>query len=175
MKGPATMWTPHELRKLIAQVAGLISGVAGVTLIIKGVQAAGHINISSSILSGQIESGSAGLFLVFLGFLLIIFPALSQGQTKALAAIIGDKKSSAVNSHARFGIATVGLALLSLALLFSGDYISNTLHYQSGNFLLFAGFSLGLIAGLMLIFFVFSWIEPASPPTTEKNEDETNV
>lgn len=60
------MWNPKEFRALIAQLAGIGFGLGGVLLLIEGIQATGKINVSSTLLSGQIESGSAGLILLFL-------------------------------------------------------------------------------------------------------------
>lgn len=54
------MWTPKEVRKLLAQIAGILFGLGGIALMISGVKATGKINISSNFISGEIESGSAG-------------------------------------------------------------------------------------------------------------------
>lgn len=71
------MWTPKEVRKLIAQIAGVLSGIGGIILMVAGVNITGKINISTTLVSGQIESGSAGLLLLFFSFFLIIMPSFS--------------------------------------------------------------------------------------------------
>ncbi len=60
------MWAPNEIRKLIVQLSGILFGIGGITLMVAGVKATGKINISSNFISGEIESGSAGLLLLFL-------------------------------------------------------------------------------------------------------------
>jgi nitric oxide reductase large subunit len=70
------MWTPSEVRKLVALVAGILAFAAGIYLLITQVKAEGKINITSNIMSGEIESGSAGLLLCFLALALIVVSIL---------------------------------------------------------------------------------------------------
>lgn len=170
------MWTPHEVRKLLAQVAGLIFGVAGVWLIVSGVQATGKLDISSSVLSGKLESGSAGLFLVFLGFLLILFPALSSGGPLAPQRSRAQKELEPKDGVGhRYAIATVGFLLFSAVLLLGGHYLEETLQIKVGAFFQITGGLLGILSGLMLIVGVLSWtgaftgaFDDASNPASKK-------
>lgn len=63
------MWTPNEIIKLVAQIAGIIFGFGGILLMISGVKVSGKISISTDLISGEIESSSAGLLLLFNPFL----------------------------------------------------------------------------------------------------------
>ena len=74
------MWTPKEVRKLIAQCAGIVFGVGGILMMIADVKATGKINISTNLVSGQIESGSAGLLLLFFAFFLVLIPSFYGGH-----------------------------------------------------------------------------------------------
>ena len=68
------MWSPKNTQCLIAQGAGILLGIGGFFLILRGVTATGKINITTIIINGEIESGSAGLFLMFFSVFLIIIP-----------------------------------------------------------------------------------------------------
>ncbi len=163
------MWTPHEVRKLIAQAAGVIFGIAGVILIIKGVQASGHLNISSNILSGQIESGSAGLFLIFLSFLLLILPALFGDRATYAVTRSTDAGPSVSepNTTKRLAIATLFVFILTLSLIIGGDYLESHFGIKSGGLLVMGGIATGMLTAVMFIGLISAWVE--SKQNTELN------
>jgi hypothetical protein len=163
------MWTPNEVRKLIAQLSGIGFCAAGVWLLIKGVSANGTIDITSSALSGKIESGSAGLFLTFLGFLLVLLPAIFGKhihfpQVQNLQPSENDFSSTRteIEQPKRYLLSTLTLIATTFILLFLGSYVENTLSRGIGALLVFAGACFGLVSSIMLIAGLISWSEPKS-------------
>ena len=64
-------WTPKEIRKTILFILGIVLIILGVILIFKDVKTEGSIKLDLNIFSGEIKSGSAGLFLIFFAFFFI--------------------------------------------------------------------------------------------------------
>ena len=173
------MWNPSEVRKLIAQIAGFGFGAAGVWLLISGVAATGSLNITSSALSGKIESGSAGLFLIFLGFFLILFPAifgkkvhLPQVQASQDALLNNDAQIGQISQPKKYIIANLAFIVLALLLLFSGNYVDTHLQMGVGVALEIAGFGLGVIGGIMLVFGLITWVDPTAFDDQKKSSKE---
>lgn len=174
------MWTPHEIRKLISQIAGLLFAGAGVWLLIDGVQASGTIDITSEILSGKIESGSAGLFLLFLGFILILFPSLfgSKVLLKNTNVLVSESehsslekiKKASLSETTRAGIVGIGLVVTSVCLLFFANYLVSVLKMNVGIFFGVAGFVSGLVGAIILLIFLINWISPDALPKNETNK-----
>lgn len=170
------MWTPAEIRRLIAQIAGVGLAIGGFILLIQGVRATGHINISSSLLSGEIESGSAGLFLLFLGFLLIALPIFWHSPSGAfLAHTVGSPASTVeprrMTYRARLALATTALFALTLALLFGGELLSTKYAWRMGEVLVVAGVGLGLITTLTGIITLVEWTGGGSEKLEEPTPD----
>jgi hypothetical protein len=70
-----TMWM--EIRKLVVLIAGIGFMVVGIVLIVRQIQATGVIDVGTAAFKGKIESGSAGLFVCFFAFWLIVIPILT--------------------------------------------------------------------------------------------------
>ena len=163
------MWTPAEIRRLIAQLAGVALTVGGFVLLVLGIRASGRINVSSSILSGEIESGSAGLFLLFIGFLLIALPIFwdSRHPTAAQPSLESARPMGKwhVPDHFRLLVVTLCLAFLSLLLLFGGELLVTKFNVASGMLLQIAGAYVGIVTGMAGIMAVVDWVSssPASP------------
>lgn len=163
------MWTPAEIRRLIAQLAGVALAIAGCVLLVQGVQATGRINISSTLLSGEIESASAGLFLLFLGVLLIALPIFWHSPSRQSSSAGQPEKSAvasgrALPSHLRLLFATAALLLLALVLLFGGELLYSKFGWASGSLLGIAGVLVGTVAFVVGIITVFEW---ATGPNTK--------
>lgn len=91
------MWTPNEVRKLVALIAGILFMVIGIILIVAQIQATGNVDITSSVINGKLQSGSAGLFICFFSLLIIlssIFFTKSNNQATA------DNNAQEVKSNA---------------------------------------------------------------------------
>lgn len=81
-------WEPTDILRLVALVGALVLFVLGALMMWQGVSAEGVIDIKSSVVSGSLKTGSAGLFIVFLSFVLVVFvlTSLSKGQTPKLSS-----------------------------------------------------------------------------------------
>jgi hypothetical protein len=156
------MWNPHEIRKLVSQLAGIALGVGGFYLLVQGVQASGRINVSSNIVSGELESGSAGLFLLFLGFLLIVMPTLWGGaSTNVESAAAGDAKAR--NYDVRLIILAVAAIVVTFLLLFGGEYLAKQ-GWEVANFLIVAGLLCGIASAFLVVVNVMMWLGIEAPP-----------
>lgn len=69
----STNWTPQDIIRLTALIGGFLLCALGGLLMWLGVGADGVVDIKSSVLSGTVKTGSAGLFTLFFGFGVIIF------------------------------------------------------------------------------------------------------
>lgn len=173
------MWNPSEIRKLIAQIAGFGFGAAGVWLLISGVRATGSLNITSSALSGKIESGSAGLFLIFLGFFLILFPAifgknvhLPKVQESPDSLFKNNERIGQISQPKKYVIANLAFIVFALLLLFGGNYVDTRLEMGVGQALVLAGIGLGVIGGIMLVFGLITWVDPTAFDDSKKSSKE---
>jgi len=66
-------WTPRDVIRLVALIGGFLLCGIGAALMWFGVGAEGTVGIKSSVMSGTVKTGSAGLFTLFFGFGVIIF------------------------------------------------------------------------------------------------------
>lgn len=77
------MNTEHQyLTRIIALMGAFIMFAIGAVMMWQGISAEGTIDIKSSILSGSIQTGSAGLFISFLSFFIIAMVLLLTGVNK---------------------------------------------------------------------------------------------
>lgn len=166
------MWTPNEIRKLVAQLAGIIFGVGGIALMISGVKASGKINISTDLISGEIESGSAGLLLLFFSFFLIVIPSLRNSKTahsieKNLKTSDESKKAKEIK---KLLIATLIGTILTLILFYSAQYLLDN-KYSFGPFLMFGGVVIGIVTGFMILSIAYIYLtdEYGENGNAEKN------
>jgi hypothetical protein len=138
-----TRWTPTDWLKLVALVGGFCLFALGAWILHLGIAAEGVVDIKSTIVSGTLKTASAGLFLCFFAFLVIIFSLVSlytpskprtnskPGSTKSkseklrpffwalLAGVIFSAIGAAVtDAGARLGfisvVSTLGMALIFL-------------------------------------------------------------
>ena len=71
MAEQAEKWSPAEVRKTIILISGVVIFITGIFLFLNQTKAQGVIDFKFGMLSGNIKSGSAGLFICFFGFILI--------------------------------------------------------------------------------------------------------
>lgn len=155
------MWSPNEVRKLISQIIGFFSMIGGFYLIIKNVQATGKINISTDLIKGEIESGSAGFLLIFIAFFLIVIPFVSlklskKHDEKTIANIDNtEEKGQKIWTWKDTSSSLAGLILgsgLTVGLSYWGDYLSEVKKLGIGNLLIFGSYVIGIGTGILLIF-----------------------
>lgn len=70
-------WEPKDIIRLVALFGALLVFALGALMMWMGISAEGAINIKSTILSGSIKTGSAGLFIAFLAFVIMALVLLS--------------------------------------------------------------------------------------------------
>lgn len=171
------MWTPQAVRKLVAQVAGVLFACGGFYLIVQGVQATGRINISSNLVSGQIESGSAGLLMLFLACFLIVLPSFGGGGPVVARWAGGggsDSRSEAERRLLRrWAIATAAGIVVALALLFGGEPLWKERNSEVGMLFFMGGAMLGIGSALSLLFLVVGWVMDFQAPSA-KDEPKGN-
>jgi hypothetical protein len=85
-------WDPSEIIRLTALIGGFLLCGLGGWLMWLGVGADGSVDIKTSVLSGSVKTGSAGLFILFFGFGIVLF---------VLATLSGNKSSTLLNATQR--------------------------------------------------------------------------
>lgn len=126
-------WEPSDVIRLVALIGALIMFCVGAFMMWQGISAEGAIDIKSSVLSGSIKTGSAGLFIAFLAFAVMVFVLTAAGQ-KAFAS------SASTESRAeRLGR---GLVALLLGCVVTGGLAA-------------AGYGVGFAALAMFLGFAF--------------------
>ena len=157
------MWTPKEIRKLIALLSGIGLEIAGIILLLNQVQSTGIIDISSSIISGKIQSGSAGLLLCFLGLFVIIFSII--GGKELISHATSETNDSndnnnniKLNSSLKRGLIIIlSLALLVAVLIFGGEFLRKA-GWGMGDFLIVIGVFLSIIEFITIVNFIYLYI-----------------
>ena len=83
-------WTVNDVFRLLAMLAAIVFFGIGLWMVVKGIQADGSIDIQSAVVSGKLHTGSAGLFVLLLSFLIIsiiILPGFAQTGVRTESAI----------------------------------------------------------------------------------------
>lgn len=73
--GKQAIWTPAEIRKIIALVAGIAAGTVGLYLVVATVVEGGVIDLGAAVLQGQFDRGTTGLLVTLLALVLVIWSA----------------------------------------------------------------------------------------------------
>ena len=166
------MWTPKEVRKLIAQIAGILFGIGGIALMIADVKATGKINISTTLVSGQIESGSAGLLLLFFSFFLVIMPSFSGREIKRKK-----KKENAKTDNLSLVQKDIIISIVG-GILTSSFFIISPLLNEKGytsfsTILLIAAYLFAVLTVIGIIAILFDFVDPENENIdNEKKEEE---
>lgn len=141
-------WEPTDIIRLVALLGGFFLCALGAYLMWLGVGAEGTVDIKSSVLSGTVKTGSAGLFIIFFGFSIVLF---------VLATLTAKASISSISPTARHSKAkAIGRAF---AALFVATFVSGTLAalgYGPG----FTFLALGL--GVTMIFAGGAYLETSS-------------
>ena len=133
--------SPSDTNRRIALIAGILFFGFGLLLMVLGIQAEGYIDIQSELVSGKIKTGSAGLFVAFLSFLIIIFSIIRPKSNIAY-----EKKSDNRSALSSRGIGLIAIALICalLALIILISVFAEVPEGFGGG-LFIAGFGLGYI------------------------------
>lgn len=154
------MWNPREVRKLLAQIAGFLFGLGGIVLMITDVRATGKINISSNLISGEIESGSAGLLLIFFAFFLIIIPSMASKSNQATEPNKAmDKTSVSLKLLHKMLISDMICGILSITCFLISNSEKLKDNHSFTNLLVIGGYGFGALFGLLALAAMFEFFE----------------
>lgn len=132
-------WQPKDILNLVALIGAFVLFAVGAVMVWHGVSAEGTIDIKSSLVSGSLKTGSAGLFMVFLAFLLAAFSLLSiNGESKQNKAPTIERRTRSARLAKGFFALVAGSAICT-ALASAGF-----------------GVGFGLLAGALAFFAMFA-------------------
>lgn len=114
---------PTDIIRFVALIGGFLLCSLGALLMWLGVGAEGAVDIRSTLLSGSIKTGSAGLFTLFFGFGIIIFVLGSLNAKSANAQLSSVQRKSRTKhiAQAFWGLLVAFLATASLGALGYGN------------------------------------------------------
>lgn len=72
-------WEPADVIRLAALIGAFLLAVVGSLMMWFGISADGAIDIKSTVVSGSIKTASAGLFILFFAFCIIVYVLGSLG------------------------------------------------------------------------------------------------
>jgi hypothetical protein len=81
MAQPLNRWTPIEVRKLISLVSGIILIILGIILLTYQTKADGIVDFKFGVITGNIKSTSAGLFISLFGLILIAISFVASNNS----------------------------------------------------------------------------------------------
>ena len=141
-------WQPSDILKLIALLGGFALCGLGAFMMWLGIGAEGSVDIKSSVLSGSIKTGSAGLFLIFFGAAIVMFVLASLGASASA------KSASPITRKAKSHTIGIAFFVVLIALIVSAAF--GAAGYG-------AGFGiLAMFLGAMLIITGGAYVEFAS-------------
>ena len=112
-------WEPADIIRLVALLGGFLLCGLGALLMWLGVGAEGVVDIRSSVLTGTIKTASAGLFILFFGFGIIIFvlATLSAKAANAQLTVAQRKSRTRQIAYAFWGVLVAFVAIASFGSL----------------------------------------------------------
>ena len=84
-----------QIGSLVALIGGFVLIGIGAYMMYTGIEAEGSIDLKSSLVSGSLKSGSAGLFLSFFGGLIVIASLISLRGSESSSTEVTAQKSGA--------------------------------------------------------------------------------
>ena len=109
-------WEIGHTFRLILLVAAIVFFAIGLWMIYSGIKAEGTIDIKSVVVSGTVKSGSAGIFVVVLSFMLMVLslPGISRGDKEGVTRITFWQDDN--NRKIVFGFALVLIVIVTFML-----------------------------------------------------------
>lgn len=141
-------WEPTDIIRLVALLGGFFLCALGAYLMWLGVGAEGTVDIKSSVLSGTVKTGSAGLFIIFFGFSIVLFVLATLTAKASLASTSLTKRHSKAKA--------IGQAFSALFIATVGSGALGAFGYGPG----FAFLALGL--GMMMLFAGGAYLQVAA-------------
>lgn len=71
-------WSPNDWLRLIGLIGGMCLFGLGAWMLFQGISAEGALDLSTSLVSGKLKTSSAGLFVCFFSFVIIVFSLVSS-------------------------------------------------------------------------------------------------
>lgn len=71
-----------SFRRSLSTYCGMLTIIVGVVLILNGVSGESTIDIRTSFIQGQLQSGSIGILFSFFGFMILVISHLHQTKSK---------------------------------------------------------------------------------------------
>jgi hypothetical protein len=121
-RSPRMKPTFDQVLRLIVCVAGIVFFGVGIWMVKTGISANGVIDIKSEVLSGHLETGSAGLFFAFFSFFMIVLPFVVGRHQARLQHTIGQPKRPKHKKTNR----SISSAAILLSLVFSYSAMGQT-------------------------------------------------
>ena len=140
-------WQPADIIRLVALIGGFLLAGVGALMMWLGISAEGAIDIKGTVLSGSIRTGSAGLFIVFFAFGIIVYVLASLAAAHSQVSTI--QRQSRTNHIGRAFWAVLA------GLVFSGSM--GAMGYGAG----FGG--LAIFLGFMLFFVGVAYVVNLEP------------
>jgi hypothetical protein len=132
-------WEPADIIRLIALIGAFLLFALGAYMMWQGIAAEGAINIKSFVLTGSIKTASAGLFIAFLSFAIIVFVLLSLVKRSLTTA------QPSTPSHAKSTRLAKILIGLLIGLVVSGGLASLGYGNGFGALAMFLGFMMFIV------------------------------
>lgn len=109
-------WEIGHTFRLILLVAAIVFFAIGLSMIYSGIKAEGTIDIKSAVVSGTVKSGSAGIFITVLSFMLMVLslPAISRDDKDSTTRITFWQNER--NRKIAFGFALVLIVIVAFIL-----------------------------------------------------------
>jgi|GEM_PF-5806335 len=167
------MWTPQEIRKMLILLTGIVLEFAGVIVLWKETKTTGSIDISSSLISGKIETASAGLLLCFIGLFAMAISVLSGKQNiinSTISEYNKDSKHPSIGSitlEQKRGLLTILLLGIFGLLLFFGGMSLEANGWRGALLLSVLGFFSFFGVGILIIIFIISYLSDQTPKEDE--------
>ena len=109
-------WEPSDILRLVALVGALVLFTLGALMMWQGIVAEGTIDIKSLVISGSLKTGSAGPFIVFLSFVLVVFVLTSLSKQQLSSKPMSSDKPSKASRAAKGFFILLGLFVVSAVL-----------------------------------------------------------
>lgn len=126
-------WTVNDVLRVLAMLAAIVFFGIGLWMVVKGIQADGSIDIQSAVVSGKLHTGSAGLFVLLLSFLIISFIILPGFSQTAARTDLTLSRSSHFKELFAIFLTLCGLEILS----WYGAWKGVAVCWSAGLFLMF--------------------------------------
>ena len=139
-------WEPADVIRLVALIGAFFLSALGAYMMWRGIAAEGAVDIKSSVLSGSVKTGSAGLFIVFFAFGIILF-VLASLSSKAAQANMSPAKSRSKTHQLAWAFWGVLASLVVSGTLGALGYGAGF-----GGLAFFLGFMLIVVGGAYVVF-----------------------